>query len=106
MSIDVVRQESYLSRRNRLGRVRCGEADVCLNLPTNMKIQMRTRRSDVLHAFTLPTLSLKLDRVPGRLNSRMMEMRSVRKIVGQCSELCGMNHSLIPISVEALPLSP
>jgi heme/copper-type cytochrome/quinol oxidase subunit 2 len=59
-----------------------------------------TTSSDVIHSFSLPTLGIKIDSVPGRLN----EMKTMPLIsgvyYGQCSELCGVNHSFMPIKVE------
>jgi len=60
---------------------------------------------DVLHAWALPSLGVKMDAIPGRLNQFIfiVVMRSV--IHGQCREICGVNHSFIPIVLEAVSLS-
>nr|YP_010273944.1 cytochrome c oxidase subunit II [Bulinus nasutus]QYJ56647.1 cytochrome c oxidase subunit II [Bulinus nasutus] len=60
-----------------------------------------TTSADVLHAFTIPSVGLKMDSVPGRLNSMNMFLNMPGVYYGQCSEICGANHSFMPIVVEA-----
>jgi cytochrome c oxidase subunit 2 len=56
-------------------------------------------RRDVLHSLGLPSLGVKLDSAPGRLNATTVELRSLGLIVGSCYELCGSGHRAMPIYV-------
>nr|AHZ94360.1 cytochrome c oxidase subunit II [Lissoclinum patella]AHZ94366.1 cytochrome c oxidase subunit II [Lissoclinum patella] len=82
------------------GLERCLSVDNSLVLPYNNKIRMLVNSFDVLHSWTLPSLYLKVDAVPGRLNSILINNLSPGGYYGQCSEICGTNHSFMPIYVE------
>lgn len=56
--------------------------------------------ADVLHSWTIPTLSLKADAIPGRVNKLPMTLKRPGLFFGQCSEICGSNHRFMPISLE------
>jgi len=60
--------------------------------------------SDVLHSFALPAFGVKADCVPGRLNSLVTVLDRSGLFYGQCSEICGSNHSFMPIACEVLRL--
>lgn len=72
-------------------------------VPTNSIIQILVSSADVLHAFTIPALGVKLDAVPGRNNSWSLNIKRPGVYTGQCSEICGVNHAFIPIILEAVP---
>lgn len=80
------------------------DVDNRLVLPTLTNIQLLVTSVDVLHSFTVPTLGIKVDACPGRLNylSTITPFRGV--YYGQCSEICGANHSFMPIVVEFVPV--
>jgi len=59
--------------------------------------------ADVLHSWTIPAFALKADAVPGRLNQLSSYLDRNGVFFGQCSEICGSNHSFIPIVAEVLP---
>lgn len=73
-------------------------------IPQNSTIQIITTSSDVLHAWTIPSLGVKADSTPGRLNIFNMVSTKPGISFGQCSEICGTNHSFIPISLNTRPL--
>jgi heme/copper-type cytochrome/quinol oxidase subunit 2 len=54
------------------------------------------------YSFAVPSLGIKLDCIPGRLNQTMMFIKRQGVFYGQCSELCGTGHSMMPIVVEAV----
>ena len=56
------------------------------------------------HDFAVPSLGLKIDAVPGRLNQTSVLIEREGVFYGQCSELCGAMHGFIPIVVEAVSL--
>ena len=65
-----------------------------------VKTQALVRRGDVLHRWALPALGVKVDAVPGRINRTVVDRMIVGKIYGQCREICGANHSFMPIVLE------
>ena len=72
-------------------------------LPTNSVIQILVSSADVLHSFTVPSLGIKVDAVPGRRNAWSINIKRPGIYTGQCSEICGVNHAFIPIVIEAAP---
>ena len=88
-----------------LGDYRLLEVDNRATLPFDIETTVIATSTDVLHAFALPSIGVKMDAVPGRLNSMRMFISSPGVYYGQCSEICGANHSFMPIVVEAIRLS-
>lgn len=78
------------------------DTDLRLVVPIKTKIKVMLTASDVIHAWALPSLGVKLDAVPGRLNETWFEVDEVGTYYGQCSELCGKDHAFMPIAVEAV----
>lgn len=78
------------------------EVDNRVILPYNVNTTVVTTSADVLHAFTIPSVGIKIDSVPGRLNSINIFLNWPGVYYGQCSEICGANHSFIPIVIEAI----
>jgi cytochrome c oxidase subunit II len=78
------------------------EVDTPLVLPTDTDIRILFTATDVLHAWTIPAFGVKLDSVPGRINESWTRITVPGKYYGQCSELCGINHSFMPIVVHAV----
>lgn len=71
-------------------------------VPVDSKILVQVTASDVMHAWTVPSFGVKVDAVPGRLNELWFEAKQVGTFYGQCSELCGKDHSYMPIEVEVV----
>nr|NP_038245.1 cytochrome c oxidase subunit II [Halocynthia roretzi]BAA88256.1 Cytochrome oxidase subunit II [Halocynthia roretzi] len=74
--------------------------DNSLVLPYLTKIRVLVGSGDVLHAWALPSGGLKADACPGRLNVLSLGVCRPGSMYGQCSEICGVNHSFMPIHVE------
>lgn len=74
-------------------------------LPVNSTSRLLITSTDVIHAFALPTLGLKVDALPGRINQLFTNPSRVGLYYGQCSEICGSNHSFMPISLKVCSLS-
>nr|QNV11837.1 cytochrome c oxidase subunit II [Tetramorium caespitum]QNV12036.1 cytochrome c oxidase subunit II [Leptothorax acervorum] len=70
-------------------------------LPFKFPIRILTTSMDVIHAWTVPSLGIKMDSTPGRLNQTMLLMNRPGVFFGQCSEICGINHSFMPIVIES-----
>jgi len=73
-------------------------------VPLNTQIRTLISAADVLHAWTVPALGVKVDAVPGRLNQTSFILTRSGLWYGQCSEICGANHRFIPIVLESVPL--
>jgi len=73
-------------------------------LPINQYIRILVTSSDVIHSWALPAFGIKIDACPGRLNQVSLYLNRVGYYFGQCSELCGLNHAFMPISVVVTPL--
>jgi cytochrome c oxidase subunit 2 len=71
-------------------------------LPVGKNIQILMTADDVLHNWAVPAFGIKLDTVPGRLNETWVQITKPGVYYGFCSELCGVNHSFMPITVEAV----
>lgn len=70
-------------------------------LPTKTNIVIRVTSEDVIHSWAIPSLGVKLDCIPGRINEFVFKIESAGTLYGQCSELCGVNHGFMPIHVIA-----
>nr|YP_009545886.1 cytochrome c oxidase subunit II [Ophiosteira antarctica]AYO99678.1 cytochrome c oxidase subunit 2 [Ophiosteira antarctica] len=84
------------------GLPRLLEVDNRLTLPYNTNIRIITYSTDVIHAWSVPQLGLKMDAVPGRLNQMFVTLDRPGIFYGQCSEICGANHSFMPIVIESV----
>lgn len=73
-----------------------------LFLPTDVNVRLLITSSDVLHSWAVPSLGVKVDAVPGRLNQALIYIKRDGIYFGQCSEICGVNHGFMPIEVHAL----
>ena len=85
-----------------LGQFRLLDVDNKLVIPVDSNIRLIVTGSDVLHSFAVPSLGLKLDCVPGRLNQVSFIAERPGTFYGQCSEICGVWHGFMPIVVEAV----
>lgn len=94
--------DSYITpeRDLAIGENRLLEVDNSLVLPFRVKIRIIITSTDVLHAWALPSICLKVDAVPRRLNTLLLHSSFPRSFFRQCSEICRINHSFIPIHVE------
>nr|ADP68261.1 cytochrome c oxidase subunit 2 [Lepilemur leucopus] len=86
------------------GDLRLLEVDNRVALPTEMSIRMLVSSEDVLHSWAVPSLGVKTDAIPGRLNQLTLMASRPGIYYGQCSEICGANHSFMPIVLELVPL--
>nr|UZA61289.1 cytochrome c oxidase subunit 2 [Rhynchothorax sp. JZ-2022] len=85
--------------------VRLLEVDNRTVLPVSTTIRILTTSTDVIHSWSIPSLGLKMDSLPGRINQSMFHILRSGIFVGQCSEICGANHSFMPIVVESISMN-
>jgi cytochrome c oxidase subunit II len=71
-------------------------------VPVNKVVRVQVTAADVMHAFAMPSLGLKRDAVPGRLNETWFKAKREGVYYGQCSELCGTNHAFMPIAIRVV----
>lgn len=95
--------DSYMLPLEDLSQFRLLDVDNRVVIPTGVPIRFIVRAADVLHSWAVPSLSLKIDAVPGRLNQVFTSALTRGLFFGQCSEICGANHRFIPIVVESVP---
>nr|YP_007890606.1 cytochrome c oxidase subunit II [Histiona aroides]AGH24100.1 cytochrome c oxidase subunit 2 [Histiona aroides] len=88
----------------KLGQLRLLEVDNRIVVPTNTHIRFLITSADVLHSWAVPSLGVKVDAMPGRLNQATVFIKRDGVYYGQCSEICGVNHAFMPIVVESVPL--
>ena len=86
------------------GDLRLLDVDNRLIVPIHTQVRVLVTGGDVLHSFALPSLSVKTDAVPGRLNQTSFYLKRPGVFYGQCSEICGANHSFMPIVIEGVSL--
>nr|YP_010164601.1 cytochrome c oxidase subunit II [Muraenesox cinereus]QRM91338.1 cytochrome c oxidase subunit II [Muraenesox cinereus] len=86
------------------GQFRLLETDHRMVVPMDSPVRVLVTADDVLHSWAVPALGVKMDGVPGRLNQTAFVTSRPGIYYGQCSEICGANHSFMPIVVEAVPL--
>nr|AFQ62156.1 cytochrome c oxidase subunit II [Endomychus coccineus] len=96
--------DSYMNPTNSMKNFnfRLLEVDNRMVLPFNSKIRLIASSSDVIHSWTIPSLGVKIDASPGRLNQMSFSLNRSGFFFGQCSEICGTNHSFMPIMIESI----
>jgi cytochrome c oxidase subunit 2 len=101
ISVDI---DSYITPTSdlKLGEYRLLETDNRVVLPTGLEIRILITAADVIHSWAIPSLGVKVDAIPGRLNQIGFTILLPGIYFGQCSEICGANHTFIPIAIEAI----
>ncbi len=99
--------DSYMIYTDQLkeGEIRLLEVDKALFLPFRVPVDIVITSVDVIHSWAVPSLGVKVDAVPGRLNHIGIFIERKGVFYGQCSELCGVNHGFMPIKVVAVSYS-
>nr|QSF20053.1 cytochrome c oxidase subunit II [Moricella rufonota] len=99
--------DSYMINKNNLNLNSFRLLDVDNNLitPMNSQIRLLVTSTDVIHSWTIPSLGKKIDAIPGRLNQISLMIKRPGLFFGQCSEICGTNHSFMPIVLESIPMN-
>nr|YP_009525741.1 cytochrome c oxidase subunit II [Orithyia sinica]AXS67515.1 cytochrome c oxidase subunit 2 [Orithyia sinica] len=96
--------DSYMIPTNELedSSFRLLDVDNRTVLPMNTQTRIIITAADVIHSWTVPALGVKVDAVPGRLNQASFLITRPGLFFGQCSEICGANHSFMPIVIESV----
>nr|AAD15707.1 cytochrome oxidase subunit II [Papilio pilumnus] len=98
--------DSYMNQydKSNLNNFRLLDVDNRIILPMNNQIRIMVTAADVIHSWTVPALGIKIDANPGRLNQTNLFINRPGIFFGQCSEICGANHSFMPILIESIPI--
>nr|YP_010531087.1 cytochrome c oxidase subunit II [Ceroplastes floridensis]UXW93674.1 cytochrome c oxidase subunit II [Ceroplastes floridensis] len=80
------------------------ETDNSVILPLNNEVLFILSASDVIHSWTMPSMNFKCDVIPGQINTVSIKSNKIGISFGQCSEVCGINHSFMPIKVETVTM--
>ena len=96
--------ESYMIKEEDLkeNQPRLLAVDNEVVVPVNKVVKVLITANDVLHAWALPSFGVKRDAVPGRINETWFKAEKVGTYYGQCSELCGIQHAFMPITVRVV----
>nr|YP_009684649.1 cytochrome c oxidase subunit II [Exorista japonica]QDR25216.1 cytochrome c oxidase subunit II [Exorista japonica] len=99
--------DSFMIPTNELmnNNFRLLDVDNRIILPMNSQIRILVTAADVIHSWTIPSLGVKVDGAPGRLNQINFLINRPGLFYGQCSEICGANHSFMPIVIESIPMN-
>eukprot|EP00975_Prorocentrum_lima_P026859 5646127-Prorocentrum_lima.AAC.1 len=98
--------ESYMLAEDDLpaGSYRLLETNYRVVVPTAVHVRALVTSADVLHSWAIPSLGVKVDACPGRLNQAALFVKREGVYYGQCSEICGVNHGFMPIVIQAVSL--
>nr|QNG56290.1 cytochrome c oxidase subunit II [Palaestes freyreissi] len=98
--------DSYMIPINEMNlfNFRLLDVDNRMCIPFNSQIRMLVSSTDVIHSWTIPALGVKIDATPGRLNQITFSSNRSGLYYGQCSEICGANHSFMPIVMESISI--
>lgn len=96
--------DSYMLKDEELGPndLRLLSVDNVLVLPVDTTIRVQITAADVMHNWAIPSLGMKIDAIPGRLNETWVKITKPGRYFGQCSELCGVGHGFMPIEILAV----
>jgi len=86
------------------GGLRMLEVDNRVILPELTHVRFVITSADVIHSFAMPSLAIKCDAYPGRLNQVSVLINREGVFYGQCSEICGILHSSMPIVIESVSI--
>jgi cytochrome c oxidase subunit 2 len=86
------------------GTLRMLEVDNRVIVPELTHIRFVLSAADVIHSFACPSLGIKCDAYPGRLNQSSLYLNRQGTYFGQCSEICGILHSSMPIAIQSVSL--
>nr|ALO77243.1 cytochrome c oxidase subunit 2 [Drilonius striatulus] len=94
--------DSFMNSDSSNHKFRLIDVDTRSPLPLNSQIRIMVTAADVIHSWAIPSMGVKIDATPGRINQTNMIITRPGLFFGQCSEICGANHSFMPIVIESL----
>nr|YP_010175152.1 cytochrome c oxidase subunit II [Olidiana longisticka]QSJ61358.1 cytochrome c oxidase subunit II [Olidiana longisticka] len=105
--LNKIDMDSYMKPTQELliNELRLMETDFQMMIPFNTPIRILTSSLDVIHSWTIQSLGIKIDASPGRINQANLYISKPGLYYGQCSEICGANHSFMPIMAEVINMN-
>lgn len=97
VDLNITEIDIFIENSNTVRLLKCRRN---LRLPLKQTTRILATSADVIHSWSMPSMGVKVDANPGRLNQAFLTPKRLGLYSGQCSEICGANHSFIPISVE------
>ena len=99
-----INYDSFLINSSQISveKFRLLEVNNRIIIPINTEVRLLVTAADVIHSWTIPSLGVKADAIPGRLNQLSFSIHRPGVFYGQCSEICGANHSFMPITLESI----
>nr|QSV10805.1 cytochrome c oxidase subunit II [Pseudoregma bambucicola] len=97
--------ESYMINNKKKENFRLIEVDNKMIIPFKMNIRLLITSENVIHSWTIPSLGIKIDAISGRMNQSNIMANRPGMFFGQCSEICGINHSFMPIQMESINMN-
>jgi cytochrome c oxidase subunit 2 len=85
------------------GQLRLLDVDKPVVIPKGKTVRLLITSQDVIHSFAVPSLGIKTDGIPGRINETWFRVQKEGVYYGQCSELCGRDHGFMPIAIKIVP---
>lgn len=100
----IIKFDSYMIEDKNLkkGQKRLLDVDHPVVVPIDSTVRVLVTSEDVIHSFAVPSLGIKTDAVPGRINETWFRISKPGTYYGQCSELCGSKHGFMPIAIKAV----
>ena len=98
-----IKFNSYIINKHKF-RLNLLDTDYKLIVPFNTQIILIISSIDVIHSWTIPSINIKIDAIPGQVNNSLIKTNKITIIFGQCSEICGINHRFIPIAIESITI--
>lgn len=92
--------DAYITQWENSNNFRLLDVDNRTTLPIKTIVRILVTAADVIHAWTIPAIGVKIDAIPGRINQIRIISKTPGLFFGQCSEICGSNHRFIPIALE------
>ena len=97
----MIPEDELFERKDLIRKHRLLTVDNYLLIPTEVPVRILVSSEDVLHSWAVPSLGVKIDACPGRLNQGSLFIKWNGIYYGQCSEICGLNHGFMPIGIRA-----
>ena len=101
----LIPEDEIYSRNDLISQERLLVVDNHLFIPTEVVTRLLVSSADVLHSWAVPSLGIKIDACPGRLNQTSVFIKHDGIYYGQCSEICGVNHGFMPIGIYSFDLN-
>ena len=97
-----ITSEMLADKDLKAGQPRLLTVDNEMVVPVNKVVHVIVTGTDVIHSFNVPSFGIRIDAVPGRINDTWFKATTEGMFYGQCSELCGKDHSFMPIAVRVV----